>query len=247
MPYLKTEAISLKRADYRETSQLLTLYSRDFGKLTCIAKGARRPKTRFQGGIDLLNQCEIIFLEPRWGGLSTLTECTVKNHFPLLRKRLEHFYSANFLAELVLLATPERDPSPAVYRLLLDYLEALGDFKRTQELVLSFVLKLQGLLGMRPELEACCYCGRKLPPRDPARFDPQAGGVVCFQCGNNMKALSILPGTLAALKYLVRSAPQAIAKTRLSGTIIEQAREVTFSCVSASVGRLPASSKYLVW
>ncbi len=247
MPYLKTEAISLKRADYSETSQLITFYSRDFGKLSCIAKGARRPKTRFQGGVDLLNQCEIVFLESRSGGLSTLTECTVKNQFPGLRRRLPHFYAANFLAELVLLATFEGDPNPQVYLLLLDYLKGLAGLDRTQELTLSFVLKLLELLGTGPALEACCLCGKKIPPRGRVSFQAQAGGVICLECGNSMDTLPIMPGSLAALRHLTKSSPQAVAKTRLSDTMIEQVREAGLSCVNASVGRLPVSSKYLVW
>ncbi len=245
MPYRKTVGVSLKRAEYHETSQLITFYTRDFGKVSTIAKGARRPKGRFQGGIDLLTLSEITFLESQTGSLATLTEYTVKERFPRLREKLECFYAASFLAELMLLATTDADPHPEAYELLVSSLSALEDVSRPQELVLAFQLKLLDLVGMQPQLEACCLCTRRIEPRTDAHFQAQAGGILCTTCAREVDTLKVCAGTLAALKQLAKSPLKMLAKMRLSSKIINEAMKVLLALVAFSLGRVPVSSKYL--
>jgi len=119
MTFRKTEAITISQNDYSETSQVLTFYTSDYGKLTVLARGIKRPKHRLLNPPDLFSHSEIIFINKSPQGMNLLTEITVKDDFPSLRINLARlrmaFYIARFLNEL----TEPEESNPELFNLVL--------------------------------------------------------------------------------------------------------------------------------
>ncbi|MGL4465069.1 MAG: DNA repair protein RecO, partial [Planctomycetia bacterium] len=101
MPAERTEALVIRGVDFSETSRVLTLFTRDFGKLSVIAKGGRRLRGPFEVSLDLLSLCSISVIRKSSGGLDVLTEALLRERFTGLRDDLQKLYAAYFLAELL--------------------------------------------------------------------------------------------------------------------------------------------------
>ena len=85
MDFCKTPAITLRRTDYKDSSQIITFYTRDFGKIQALAKGLKRSVKGISGGIDLLTYNHIVFIQRRNSTLNILTEWALRDNFHLLR------------------------------------------------------------------------------------------------------------------------------------------------------------------
>ena len=109
MSVFKTEAITLGRTDYSNSSQIITFYTRDYGKIHTIAKGFKRVSGRYSSkAIDLLTYYQILFIKKEYTSLHTLTEAVLQNNYPMLRNNLDNYYKASCMAELVNEFTEER-------------------------------------------------------------------------------------------------------------------------------------------
>ena len=125
MPAEKTTAIVLKVVEFSETSCVVTLYTRDFGKVTALAKGARRLRSPFEGAIDLLASCRIVFLRKSVDKLDLLTEARLLRRFRSASTDLPRFYAGLSVIELVYALTDHADPQPELFDLVLETIEAI--------------------------------------------------------------------------------------------------------------------------
>ncbi|HUS59874.1 MAG TPA: DNA repair protein RecO [Nevskiaceae bacterium] len=140
----KTEGVILKRINFGEADKILTIYSKHYGKIKALAKGVRKITSRKGGNVELFNQV-IIFLA-RGRNLDILTEVQVLNSFKEWRKNLSKVGTAYYFCELVDKLTPEGQPNQAVFRLLKDSLNKIGQEKRLG-LTRAFEEKLLEELG----------------------------------------------------------------------------------------------------
>ena len=124
--YLKTSGVALRITEYSESSQIITLWTKDFGKLQGIAKGARREKKSGGAGMDLLDLCEVVLVKRSPPALNIVTSWRVADGFAGLRTDLKRLYAAMYAAEFVSRATDEGDADPQIYRLLVSFLRALA-------------------------------------------------------------------------------------------------------------------------
>src|SRR5271163_391006 len=121
----RAEGIVLRRQPVTESSLIVTWYTREFGKLKTMAKGARRPKGPFQGKIDLFYRDEIVFLPSRRSDLHLLHDCFLEDPHAPLRKSVRSLAAASYACELVELATEREDPNAKIYELLSTILKTL--------------------------------------------------------------------------------------------------------------------------
>src|SRR5437764_14265648 len=96
----KALAVVLRTTDFSETSRIVTLWTREFGKVRALAKGGRRLKSNFEVALDLLTVCGIVFIR-KSSGLDLLTEARVEERFPLLRSDLSALYGGYYVAEML--------------------------------------------------------------------------------------------------------------------------------------------------
>jgi DNA repair protein RecO (recombination protein O) len=194
----KATGLVVRTVDYSDTSRIVTLWTRELGKVRALAKGGRRLKSSFDSALDLLTVCSIVLLRKSSGGLDLLTEAQVVERFPQLRKDLAALYAAYYVAELLGDWTEDYDPHPKLYEEALDSLRTLGNPEVSTGLrLLRFEMVLLKELGYAPLLDVCASCRRPLPQGGPLAprvdadsrsesatliFSSAAGGMVCGEC-----------------------------------------------------------------
>jgi DNA repair protein RecO (recombination protein O) len=182
MPSEKDVAIVLRLVAFSETSAIVTLLTRARGKISALAKGARRPKGPFDSALDLLAVCRIVFIHKSTDTLDLLTEAKLERRFRAASRDLSRLYAGYYVAELLNQLTSEGDPHPELFDQAMLTLQALdGDGEVARE-VLRFELVMLGLLGHLPSLQSCADCGRPVERGKRVAFGQLAGGVLCPRC-----------------------------------------------------------------
>lgn len=190
----KTDAIVLRLVPWSESSCIATLYCREFGKQSVIAKGAWRSKSPFEGALDLLAICRVVFLPKSGDALGLLTEAKLVERFRIGRRNLLRLYCGYYLSELLDRFTERDDPQPELYDLALDTLQSLSnEHLEPRACVLRWELQLLRLVGHGPTLDRCAQCGIGLADEKTASFAPLVGGVVCVACGSRLRPLIQMP------------------------------------------------------
>ena len=174
------EAIVLGVMDYRESDRIVTLFTREAGKLRCLARGARKSLRRFGGTLELFGRLRVLLTVRE--GLSPLREATAVDLFPGIRGDLERIALAGYAAELVDRLQPEGAVNPRLYRLLAAFLEHLNRSPAELADRRFFEVNLLKILGSRPELDRCGSCGSALGEGAEA-FLGVAGALRCAACG----------------------------------------------------------------
>jgi DNA repair protein RecO (recombination protein O) len=197
----KTEAVVLRSIRYGEADRVLHLYSATRGRLSAIAKGARRPRSRFGGRLEPFFRLDLVLYEGR-GELSTVTAADTVDGHASLRDSGAALGAAARACDAVLRLLDAEQANLAAYNLLCRYLALLdggepgsGRHPATPEIdgaaglstALSFRLKLALTAGFAPELSACARCGEIA---DLHGFSGAAGGVVCGACERGAFELS---------------------------------------------------------
>lgn len=196
----KTEALVLRVIEFSETSLIVTLMTRDFGKTSAVAKGARRPKSAFEGALDLLAVCRVLIIQKSGDMLDLLTEAKLERRFRAGQRDLRRLYAGYYLAELLRELTDQHDPSPALYDLATDTLLALDGDTEVDACLLRFELQMLRIIGHLPVIDSCAVCGEAsagLLPDLSVRnsrvpFGWQAGGVVCAACRPSTRGIVMM-------------------------------------------------------
>lgn len=172
-----TLALVGRRQDFRESSRLVTLLSRELGVVTVLAKGAHRPDSPCLGRLDFLNEVEAT-LGGDAGGLRLLLRIALRRERRSLREP-QRFLAASHLAWLGERVLPEGEAQPLVFDLLLGGLALLErcPVPAIPAVVLGLELRLLQQLGALPDLDHCGTCGVPLP--DQRHLDPARGLPVC--------------------------------------------------------------------
>ena len=176
----RTEAVVLRSIRYGEADRVLHLYTADRGRVGAIAKGVRRPRSRFGGRLEPFFRLQIM-LHPGRGDLHTVTGAETVVAYPRLREHAGALDGAARACDAVARLFDTGEPHPAVYALLCNELALLD--ARPQRAgranQLAFRLKLALAAGLSPQLSHCAACGEH---EHLSGFSGAAGGVVCPAC-----------------------------------------------------------------
>jgi DNA repair protein RecO (recombination protein O) len=243
MPAEKALALVVRTSDWSETSRIVTLWTREFGKVRALAKGGRRLRSNFEVALDLLGVCSIVVLRKSSGGLDLLTEAQVAERFPRLRTDLKAMYAATYLAELLSDWTEDNDPHPALFD---EALAALRDFGGegvdTGLRLAAFELVLLRELGYSPALDRCAGCGQPRTSSGRVAFSPAGGGVLCPVCRPSQRDCRPLSG--AAWRTMVQLAGSGRAEGT-SPAVRREVRQVLGQYITYQMGRQPRLLPYL--
>jgi len=181
----KDKAVCLRTADYSETSQVVTLFTRGSGKLSAIAKGAKRPKSSFDGPIEAFYFGDIVYSAPHWAKLATLTEFNQESAFLTLRKNLAALNCAYFGAELLEAFTEEQDRHAELFDAFLQFLTDIAgaDIREGLGLLILFQLTLLAEVGTKPVFDECVNCRNRFGNKwREIYFASSANGLICSDC-----------------------------------------------------------------
>jgi DNA repair protein RecO (recombination protein O) len=237
---IRTPALVIRSVEVFETSRVLTLFTRELGKVSALAKGARRLKSPFQSGLDLLSVCDIVVLHKASDALDLLTEAVLDEHFEPLRRDLAALYAGCYVAELLDALTDRHDPHPKLFDAARVTLRHLGDPVSRPSRTLRFELACLRELGLKPALDHCVHCGR--PPTAPdhrVAFGLATGGVLCADCRPGQPHVATLSAaTLDTIRALA-SPGNAWKATWEHPELLGPVRSTVGAIISHLMGRRP--------
>jgi DNA repair protein RecO (recombination protein O) len=215
----KDTAICIRATDFSETSQILTLFTRATGKISVIAKGSKRPKSAFDGPVEVLSHGKIVFSDSSREKLATLTEFQQQPDFTDLAGNLLALNCCLFGAELVNLLTDDYDPHPKLFDGFLRFLQNANEYQASSiehrdmlSLLILFQLTLLKEIGLQPILNACANCKTRYERRatgDEFYFSSSANGLICKDCEasfpDKIRLTKIAVNCLADTKLLVEA------------------------------------------
>ncbi len=242
----KTTAIIIRQADFSETSKVITMLTRDWGKISVMAKGARRLKSAFESSIDLLAICEIVFIKKETGGLDLLTAAKLQSRFAPVGREMIRLYGGYYIAELLDKLTEEYDPHPLLFDGAEITLSRLVDEEKPLRALLIFELLILQEIGQLPNLDFCMVCDAPIAENGPFGFWVNQGGLVCLSCQKaefNNQTIS-----LASIKIIHRLSQIECDMTDQLQIDIEQFREIryfTTTTISHILGYRPKTLRYL--
>ena len=193
----RVEAVVLRHSDWGEADRMLTIFTRELGKLRVVAKGARRPRSRKAGHLEPFTRVALLLARGREIWIVTQAE-TLDAYLPV-RDDLERTGYAAYVAELLDRFTYEEGENSSLYRLFVEALERVSTLEDPVPAIRYYEIRLLDLLGFRPELFHCVQCGNEIQP-EAQYFSALLGGVVCPRCG--LDAAGVRPVSMQALKYL---------------------------------------------
>ncbi|MCX7816275.1 MAG: DNA repair protein RecO [Syntrophales bacterium] len=242
----KTEAVVMQRLNYGESDLIITFYTKDYGKLRGIAKGAKRSRKRFANALDNFCRSLLYFSRKMGEDLVIVENCDVIQHFEKLRISVVKTTVAAYFTELVDAFTPEGKPQRTIYSELCGFLSLLEENIPPSNLSLFFGTRLLKLTGFQPVLDHCTQC--KLPLSKGVRytFAKEGGGIVCDRCyfGEQM-GLPVSLGTIKTLNLAMRVPLTKLRHIQLSQEIAEEAKNVLKSFIFHLTGKELKSLKVL--
>lgn len=237
MKFFQAEAVVLKADEFREADRVLTLYSRESGKIRAASYGSARLTSRKRGAVQPF--CRSRFYMTRGKELNRVDQVELLERFSGIEDDLRRFGLAHYLAELVDGFTAEGVPNRPLYNLLIEGLRLLK--KADPELLArAFEIRLLALSGFKQELACCVSCRGVLLPENGLVFSPGAGGVLCPGCRReHTGAAGLLPGTLYTLRRLGEGSLDRVFTLKADPVVRQELNRIVPEVVSFHLGYRP--------
>jgi DNA repair protein RecO (recombination protein O) len=182
---VRTRALLLRRTEHGEADLVLALFTESEGRVSALARGARKSQKRFGGALEPFHTLRVEMDEPASGELHALREAALDTARLNLTSSLDRMDAAGHALAWVRAGSPPRIAEPAVWKAtttLLERLDAEGSVNA--RLVLAEQgLALLGAFGWGLDLERCVRCGKPCEPGKAAMVEPSKGGLICRACG----------------------------------------------------------------
>lgn len=233
--YVTIQGLVLRVTAYNDTDALLTVLSRDRGKLTLKARGLRRKNSPLIAPCQLLSYGEFTLFEYR--DQYSINEARAIELFPQLQRDLQKLTLGTYFAQVAELLCQEDLPNPELLSLVLNCLHALAkmDIPKSQVKAV-FELRAACLAGYAPDLTGCDRCGNV----QPELFDLFGGHLVCNHCALLEAGgirMPILPGILDAMRYICYCEPKKIFAFRIGDDTAENLSYVTEGYLTTQLER----------
>lgn len=212
MAILKTGAVVLKGWKMGETSKILALYTRDFGKIKVIAKGGRGPKSKFKGCLEPLSRIDIIYYDKRTRDLQLLSQADLVDPYLKIIGSIERTTLSLAVTELIYRAVSGEEPFPQIFDLLIT---VLGQIDKSGGFIEAYLWFFEShfieLMGYKPTWDNCLECQSSLGT-DGGYFQPENGGMLCNRCGAVKGGLVVSGETLEILYWLQKNTPDEVGR-----------------------------------
>jgi len=241
----KTPAVVVSRRPLGESDRLVEFYTRDFGKLRGVAKSARRPRSRLASALEPFTLGELIFFDAGQRDLVRVDHFDIVHPFVDVREHLDRLGRGAWMIESVVRLTADRDPQPALFRLLVRGMKALEVSSRPAWVSACFAMRAVDLLGHRPRLDRCGSCHRPYPFAGAA-LDVGAGGLVCGRCRPGTDALPLSAAAARTLRRLHELRWEDAVELPLKTAIPEDEVSAALDgMVARLAGQIPRSARFL--
>jgi DNA repair protein RecO (recombination protein O) len=244
-----TPAVLLRRIDFGDYDVIVTLFSRRQGKISAIAKSAKRSTKRFSGILELFSVLDVVCSSGRGKGLPVLQEAVLIHPFSKIRADILKTASASYWAEMMNEWTEAGVKLIEHYDLLIHVLTALNaDEAPAGALNILFQMRFLTLSGYAPDLSGCSNCRVPLEKIQEAsiRFDLKRGGLLCSRCASGAQAkLSLHKGTIKQLQWIKRRELKTADRLRLTPQAITEGQNLLEAFGPYHLGKVPKSLSFL--
>ncbi len=238
MERFEDQALVLSTVDFGEADRMVTLFTRERGKLTAFAAGARKSKRRFAGALEPFTLICAQLVSTR-GETFRLDSADIEAGYYSVREDLPRIARALYCLELCRELCREQEAQPGLFAQLVDYLALLDRKEAGPTSLIAFELEALAHAGLMPRFEPCSICGGSTGERP--RFDPGHGGVTCEGCAARAHfGVPVSPELVEALKRL-----QVGARVPLPPAARRQARELLNLFISHHLGKKLKSVDFL--
>ena len=241
----RTEALVLKTSPLGEAGSIVTLYSRDVGKLRAAVRGVRKSTSKLGGHLQPLSRVALSLASARNQGMDTVTQAQMLEGFASLKNSLEGVSRGIYVAELVDGFGAEGSASPQLYALACDTLRTL-DRSPEEELALRcFELHILRCSGFMPHLYRCVECGSGLSPGEHL-FSPEMGGTMCLRCTpTGARVMSLSVQALKVLRYFDRAVRVEPVGLRVSNGLAAELKGLLSATLDYWLDREIRSKKFI--
>lgn len=255
----ETDGIVLDSHDHGESDLIVTLYCRDSGRATAIAKGAKKSLRRFVNKLELFSFLHVTLRQRNSSSLALLEEADLHSGFIHLRRDFRSYTAASVLREVTLLATREGEADERCYTLLLWTLHRLDQSFPHLQAVMLFLIRFFDYIGYRPELRKCGYCGTAVVGIDSGcSFSTACGGLVCSRCaaGAGQSGIRLSHGTIRILQSCQDTPLERLHRLKVSDSSLYEALNVLHrygrhilgrDIISWSMLRSTLQTRQIVW
>ena len=177
---VKTEAIVLNKIDYGDSSKIVSLYTKEFGRISAIIKGARSSKSKIGRIVDVMNYIDIILYKKDSRQVQLITQADLILHYTKIKNDLNKLKYASAVLELVYNLTPEGEVNYKIFKGVVRIFSLMeSSDEQTGILLLKFILFFIKETGFELQIDKCMYCGRELDPSKTKYFNFEKG-ISCF-------------------------------------------------------------------
>jgi DNA repair protein RecO (recombination protein O) len=225
----ETDGIVLARHDHGESDLIITLYCRDSGRSTAIAKGAKKSQRRFVNKLELFSFLHLNLRQGNSSSLALLEEADLHTSFLNLRRGFSLYTAASVIREFTLLATREGEADERFYTLLLWSLHKLDQKVSHLQVVMFFLTRFYDIIGYRPELHRCFHCGAEAGNSTPHfGFSTAVGGLICSTCVGNMgqSGIALNPGTIRMMQSCQDTPLERLHRLKVSEASLYEALNI---------------------
>jgi DNA repair protein RecO (recombination protein O) len=201
MPIQQITAIVIHVADQGESDKLITFYTPQRGKITAIAKGAKRSIKRFVNKLELFSLLSISYHDQYT--IPIVSEADLINSYLAIRQTYSAYIQGVLICELIRNWTRENDADEALFQYIVWFFSHINRASHGNNHLLLFLAKFYNQLGFQPSITACNSCGRLDQQASPFSFKPSLGGILCQKCSQEIKPL--IPLTISTLKLLQKA------------------------------------------
>jgi len=243
MPLYSSEAIVLRKIDYRDADRIVTFLTPDRGRIAGLARGVRRMKSRLGPALETLTHGTLIYFDREGKNLVNVNHFDILHSFRKVREDLFRSASGQYLAELVMGLLPEREGAPEVFDLLRWTLDRLQEAEEIETLLRVFEIRLLVLTGFAPRMDRCVQCGGGT---GPFVFSLRQGGILCRACrGRSHGGPSLSPGCLRFWEEARTLPGERLGRVRLEGKLNGELRDLLHRSFREILGREIRSYAFL--
>jgi DNA repair protein RecO (recombination protein O) len=240
----RAEGIILKKYCLRETSFILVVYTREYGKICGVMKGVRNPHPQFAGNFEIFTKCEVLFYPKKRKGMDLITQCESLDFFFSARKEIERLTYANYFIELVDIATADYDVNEQLYDVLVKSLGLLNSDNSSKRICRIFELKFLEAVGVLPRLDKCIKCSAEVG--DNIYFSVRSGGVVCPACNSRKEGhVKISLGTLNFMRKIHGLPFEKTQQIKVSKDVGRETERILKLFIEYHIGRQTKSMRFL--
>jgi DNA repair protein RecO (recombination protein O) len=220
----ETDALVLNSTEHGESDVIVTLFCQDVGRLTAIAKGAKKSKKRFVNKLELFSFLHITYQQKANRSLAFFAEAELHTSFLNIRRNLRLYSIASVIREFLLIGVRDNEPDIQIFRLSLWALHNLDQKQPPMTILVLFLIRFFDYVGYRPDLQTCAHCHSPVTTQNRYSFDTSTGRIVCAVCNPHLqKGFPLSHGTIKMLRSAQDQPLERLHRLKISGSMLDEA------------------------